>query len=63
MEKENSSVLDMPNYECERNSQIEMCYWRVAGTKIQIWEPLARVIVEALVIVSITLGKYVASDQ
>lgn len=53
----------MPNYGCERNSQIEMCYWRVAGTKIQIWEPLARVIVEAIVVDSITLGKYVTSGQ
>lgn len=25
-EKENSSVLDTPNYGCERNSHIEMCY-------------------------------------
>lgn len=53
----------MPNYGCERNSQIEMCYWRVAGTKIQIWEPLARVIIEAIVMDSITLKKYEASGQ
>lgn len=63
LEKENSSVLDMPNYGCERNSQIEMCYWRVAGTMIQIWETPARVTVKATVMDSITLGKYVASGQ
>lgn len=55
--KEESLVLDGFHYGCERNSQMEVSYLRHAGTKIQIREPSARMIVKATVINSITSGR------
>lgn len=63
MGKEESSVLDRFDCMCERNSQMEMSYWRSGETKIQIWEPSARMTVKASVMNSITSGRYVALGQ
>lgn len=60
MGKEKSSGSDRLNYSCERNIQMLMSYWRSAGTKIQIWEPSAKMIVKAAVMNSITSGRCVA---